>query len=62
MDTSVQEALTEHERQRLISLVIKAMPPYRRDEELLSILSKLHGTETQLIAFRAYPSKRSTCK
>lgn len=57
MNTSIQEAFTEAERRRLIHVVIGAMPPYKRDPELLSILSKMSGTETTLVALRAKPSQ-----
>lgn len=62
MDTSVQETFTEVERRRLMQIIIAAMPNYKRDEELLSILSKLNGNDTQLIAIHARPRRAANAQ
>jgi hypothetical protein len=52
------EILTDHERRRLLTLVMQAMPN-GRDPELLSIAAKIIGVDTVLVARRAYPSFQS---
>jgi hypothetical protein len=53
----VEETFTDAERQRLIGLVLAAMQ--QRDSVLLAILSKLTGTDTVIVAHRAYRSRYS---
>jgi hypothetical protein len=59
----VDETFTDAERQLLIVLTQQAMvriqdDPHMRDasRECFEILSKLYGTDTVLVARRAYPS------
>jgi hypothetical protein len=51
------EVFTDEERRRLVELVLSAIPRDHGDAELTAILSRLSGTDTVLIARRAYPSR-----
>lgn len=52
----IDEPLTDAQRRLLIALVMGAMPKDRGDPELTAIIAKLSGTDTVVIARRAYPS------
>jgi hypothetical protein len=52
------EPLTEAERRRLLDLAIAAVPRECGDPELTTLIAKMSGTDTVLIARRAYPSRR----
>lgn len=52
----IDETFTDAERRRLMGLVINSIPFAHGDPELSAILSKLSGTDTVVIARRAYPS------
>lgn len=63
----VEEPFTDSERRLLIVLVLQALVRIEHDdatdeiiEECRAILAKLYGTDTVLVARRAYPSSRST--
>lgn len=55
----IEERFTIEERRLLMRLAMDAMPQDRSDSQLITILSKLSGTDTVLVAQRAYPSIRS---
>lgn len=52
----IDEPLTDAERRRLLALALAAVPADRGDPELTAIIAKLSGTDTLLIARRAYPA------
>lgn len=54
---TVMEAFSDQQRRRLMQLVMAAIPCDHGDPELIAILSRLSGTDTVLIAQRAYPSQ-----
>jgi hypothetical protein len=54
----IDELLTHAERVRLLRLALNAVPIDNGDRELTNIIAKLSGTDTVLIARRAYPSAR----
>lgn len=54
----IEERFTETERQRLLSLARNAVPKDRGDDELTAIIAKLSGTDTVVVALRAYPVRR----
>jgi hypothetical protein len=54
----MDELLTDAERWRLLRLALNAVPIDNGDRELTDIIAKLSGTDTVLIARRAYPSAR----
>lgn len=49
----MEQQFTESERQRLIKLAIAAIIK-EKDEELTSIIAKLVGVDTVIVARRAY--------
>jgi len=51
----VDEVFTDIERTRLLSLVLAALSG-RDDALLVAIVAKLAGTDTVLVARRAYPA------
>jgi hypothetical protein len=54
----IDEPFPDDERQRLLALCLMAVPASGPpDAVMLQIISRLSGTDTQLIARRAYPSK-----
>jgi hypothetical protein len=53
----IEERFTHSERQRLISLVLAAVPRDHGDDQLTAILAKLSGVDTVIIAQRAYASR-----
>jgi len=50
----IEQPFNESERQRLLQLAIAAMPNRHGDHELTNIIAKLSGTDTEIIARRAY--------
>ena len=54
----IEELLTDEERQLLVILVMAQIPRDHGDPHLTRLVAKLSGTDTQLVARRAYPSKR----
>jgi hypothetical protein len=52
----VEEAFSESERKRLLLLAMSAIPIDRGDDELANIIAKLSGTDTVIVARRAYPA------
>lgn len=51
------EQFSDSERQRLLRLTMAAVPKTHGDPELTAIIAKLSGTDTVLVARRAYPSR-----
>lgn len=56
----IEEPFSDAERRLLVTLVINAVPRDRGDPVLTSIITKLSGTDTVLVAKRAYPSLRGS--
>jgi hypothetical protein len=54
----IEEPLTDEERQLLVILVMAQIPRDHGDPHLTRLVAKLSGSDTQLVARRAYPSKR----
>jgi hypothetical protein len=52
----IEERLSDAERRRLLALAMAAVPTERGDPELTGLIAKLSGTDTVLIARRAYRS------
>jgi len=52
----IEETLTDSERRRLVNLAMAAVPMTHGDPELTSIIAKLSGVDTVVVARRAYPS------
>lgn len=59
LGSGLQETFTEEERRRLLQLAIDAVPIIAGDDELTRIISRLSGTDTVLVARRAYASRGS---
>jgi hypothetical protein len=54
----IEETLTEAERRKLLALVMAAVPRDHGDPQLTALVAKLSGTDTVIVARRAYPSAR----
>lgn len=52
-----EETLTDAERVRLLRLCIRDIPHNQGDDDLTGIIGKISGTDTVLVARRAYPSR-----
>ena len=60
----IDESLTEEERQMLKRLVMEELAGTTTATQvrpLVNLLSKLNGTDTQIIARRVYPSQQKGC-
>lgn len=54
----IEERFSDGERRRLLALCMAAMPLDRLEPELVGLIAKLSGTDTMIVARRAYPSAR----
>jgi hypothetical protein len=54
----IEEPLTEAERRKLLDLVMAAVPREHGDQLLTGLIAKLSGTDTVIVARRAYPSRK----
>jgi len=60
----IEEHLDDRDRRKLIELCIQAMPLYASDDPDLAaqmerLIAKLSGTDTVVVARRAYASRRT---
>jgi hypothetical protein len=56
----IEERLTDEERRKLLHLVIAAVARNHGDPVLTALVAKLSGTDTVIVAHRAYPSAHRT--
>jgi hypothetical protein len=56
MNLPVEEPLTDEERVTIAALCVNACPDDGHHPVIISILRKISGTDTVVVAHRAYPS------